>query len=1555
MYFLVALMVFHIFAPITIILIRCKTTTIHMKRSRTIFLSILSAMLIMSANVLAQVMPIADQQLYDFFQNIPIDYSVGAKSAKHNAPDGAARSGSLRDKRPDHVNNQATNFFPPIFNQSGGSCGSSANVAYMLCYEINSLRNQDGKHNTDYQFPSHFTWLTCSNSCPESTMAERNGIPSVTTYGGQTYSRYFGLQDTEEKDAGWMQGYDKWYSAMFNRAKSMGKFQYGLDTPEGIELAKDWLWNHCGDEEFQSGGVFVIGVAAGPEFTLFPNTAANQAAGVMGHHYVTTWGPQYNHALTVVGYDDRVEFDLDSNGVIGEKEKGETGAWIIANSWGTGWCDQGTIYCPYAYTYCVGLSGAAWDPAFYHPRKNYRPLRTIKLLMDHSRRPEICLNAGVAQDTSATEPEFSTSFAHFNYTGSLKTGSSDIPMLGRWADGYHFEPMELGYDLTDLTANVDRTKPIKYFFYITTKYSASGKGNVYKASIMDYEFDREGIEIPFHIDTVAILNRGKTTMISVIIPGEQTYKPINLQLNHGTLSWEAPQKSNLRLAGYKIYNNGAEIATVDAKNLTYNIQGTASGSYTVAAAYEYCGQENLSDMSNSVRETLTVPNKANTVLELRNSAIIIPEGVPAQMQDATIEFWLYPYSLTSYNQQIGRDWGTFLFHTTGGGNIYVGWNTGSDRITSASGLLTANTWTHVAITIKNNVMTLYVNGEKKNTLTSTSYSGLPAISSFMIGDGHYKFNARIDEFRIWSSCRTPEEIQANMHSHISNPGSQPDLVTYLNMDRIESDGIAFLPEYGSGHNVDITGAPGCDVITDESFLSGSKTKLAANFTLSAESIVKGENVVANPSVTTNATKIEWTAEGSQSPTTNLPRPALTYSKAGTYNITLKAYDTAGNTAECTKTLTITEPPVPVADFDIAIDNIPAGDRVSLVNRSTGGSCTYLWSMPGAETETAIGTNASALYLETGRHPVTLTATNASGSHSVTKYVTIRNTLPAVSFDVNPATVIVGQKVGLVDKTKYEPTKWMWAITNERHNIGINGQNYAFEPKYPGVYDVSLTATNDIGTATASQRKAIFVSNADPQNGLNFAGSGEQVSFKSPVNATTKSFTIDYWLYPYTVAGAANLTNDDGIINLTTAANGETTLALNGKSVTSSEGYVVAGEWHHYAIVYKSGTVIFYRDGEKFLQPTGRLALSSPAWKGNMTLGSKETPFNGMIDEFCFWNKSLTLDEIQQTCNAPLPNPDSLKQAANLVVYYDFNQSSGHVNSATGDEYLGTRIGFGPDGDAWTSSLGVFTLDFSERAVEKDITSDYLTNTKAPFRHTENRVNTTNYISRFYELEQETTQSSWIVENTTTTGNITTGVYVDTYYNSDLTCTTGDLGFGNTINDQRTYQTITLPAGRYRLTVKPHATAFSESGSYIAVCEGDTLVGNTALHNAIAYAQLNDKQLEFDITEDNMTISLGFIFNLTNIRTIAIEQITLTQIPYEYINAEDPDGLAEAPSSATAPAFTIEPGGVRCTGSGEVHITTLHGINLRTGLCAPGALIRLPQGVYIINNQKVEIK
>ena len=149
------------------------------------------------------------------------------------------------DELPDHVNNIETGFFCPVFNQSGGSCGAASGVSYMWGYEINAMRGWQAEDEAN-RFPSHFTWLMSQCNSDEATMLHNNGAPSVKTYGGQTYSRYFGLQDVEDPDFGWMQGYDKWWEAMQWRAESKNEFPVDVSDETGRQAVKRWLYNHNG-------------------------------------------------------------------------------------------------------------------------------------------------------------------------------------------------------------------------------------------------------------------------------------------------------------------------------------------------------------------------------------------------------------------------------------------------------------------------------------------------------------------------------------------------------------------------------------------------------------------------------------------------------------------------------------------------------------------------------------------------------------------------------------------------------------------------------------------------------------------------------------------------------------------------------------------------------------------------------------------------------------------------------------------------------------------------------------------------------------------------------------------------------------------------------------------------------------------------------------------------------------------------------------------------------------------------------------------------------------
>ena len=169
-----------------------------------------SLLLMLSLGYLATTAQVADKKnAVDFTPWDKPDYSLVSKAQ-------SAKSKSVGAVRPDHVDNGKTIYFTPVFNQDNGSCGSAALIAYQMAHELNAYRGTDGslEHN---MLPTHFTWLLTYGNSSKEEMAKANGVPPVDVYGGRTYSRQLGSYDWDSPDAGWMQGYDKWYAAMSNR------------------------------------------------------------------------------------------------------------------------------------------------------------------------------------------------------------------------------------------------------------------------------------------------------------------------------------------------------------------------------------------------------------------------------------------------------------------------------------------------------------------------------------------------------------------------------------------------------------------------------------------------------------------------------------------------------------------------------------------------------------------------------------------------------------------------------------------------------------------------------------------------------------------------------------------------------------------------------------------------------------------------------------------------------------------------------------------------------------------------------------------------------------------------------------------------------------------------------------------------------------------------------------------------------------------------------------------------------------------------------------------
>ena len=1264
-----------------------------------------------AASLYAQDVPV-NREKYPDYVDPRKAYPAEQRLMKFVPVEGEAQSRAAVSAKdlPDHWNNADTKYFPPVFNQAGGSCGSASRIGYMFTHEINALRDVSGKV-AENQYPTHFVWLFTSGNDGKDQFVEYVGVPNAKLYGGQTYSAQFGYQEDTDSHFGWMTGYDKWMNAISNRMLRPTSNPLTVDTKEGRLAAKAWLYNHAGDPDFKAGGLIGLGVASGGQWHRIPKTDANDAAGVTNMYYVHRWGEQVDHAVTMVGWDDRIEFDLDGNGIAGEVSKDEKGAWIIVNSWGN-WCNAGFIYCPYKYAGPVSdpatgaMRGGYWSGELYHARKNFRPLRVIKLKMDYSHRSELLLQVGISTDLNATEPDNIVDMHHFRYAGDGNNGNSDpapaIPMLGKWQNTWHEEPMEFCYDVTDFSAAFDQNKPLKYFFIITRKKDSNkGKGSIYEASIVDYERDTDGIETPFDLggEKYEIVKEGKRLMISTVVYGNGYEAINNLEYNDGKLVWDAPTNSCYELASYNIYKDGALAGNTTEKS--YAIEGGQE--YSVTALY--------GDGTESVKVSCRTAVKSNSVaVALEGAGFTIPNVFSKHYQDCTIEFWIKPTRFTNYNCAAGPGWGSYMHHFNSDGTFTCGWNTSSHRLTS-SGAFGLGSWQKVAIVVKGNKMTLYKDAVSAGSVTSSTYSGLGGFGDLTFsssGASSYQ-NAHYDEIRIWDHARTEAQIKgANArvrNQEFTGEVLPQGLVAYYKGDTfLGEDGKYYMRDCAGGNHAvihNVTENP-----EETSTYRVDATGLPASIKLTPV-----DSIYANIPVTFNATR----GDGINSMWWNIPSCGIinrkvislttTFTEVGEHKIYVTGTNASGKEYSDSLLVNVLASPDLDASFTMSTDNAPCNEHLSFVVNNYTEACSYVWSLPGAEVETVYGAKAGATYMADGVYTVTLKVTSADGrTAESSQTVSVSAVAPLADFMVDEAIVLKGTPVTLTSTSRYGATDYEWTLDGQAQKTTITEGNkeQRWVPTYPGKYNISLKASNAIGSNSTTKERALVVTNDDSKNGLSFSQKSSKVSFNSPVSSLNE-FTVEFWANPSSFAtNCWGFGESEETFLMKVGNYGEMSVYVNGAVITSEHGYFITNEWNHYAIQRTSGGAI------RFMR-NGVLVKSYPAVnKDEITgiktfnIGGSNHPILGSIDEFRFWGSMY--EKIKDICNETMKDPAPYVENNKLYVYYDFNQSGGDVVDQTDNGNTGIRTGFGPDGDAWALSKGVFSLYFGNKIPEETITA-----------------------------------------------------------------------------------------------------------------------------------------------------------------------------------------------------------------------------------------------------------
>lgn len=264
-----------------------------------------------------------------------------------------ALSATVTSTLPKYVDNSKTKFFPPISDQGKqGSCVAFSTCYYQLTYTLAKAKNLDVKNDQENKLKFSPKWtfnlLNYGKNDGVNIGAVLNSLKKIGSLPLCDYP-YNPYEDDYKE---WSIKVSDWRAALNNRISNWGQEfigpETGLDTivtgpdDENIQKIKSRLAN---------GEVLTFATKTIMSLNWLkaknnPNLEILNDDAFVGKDiaYYANTEHKVGHQMTIVGYNDDVFVDYNNNGTV---ENGELGVFIIANSDGTKYGDQGFFYVAY--------------------------------------------------------------------------------------------------------------------------------------------------------------------------------------------------------------------------------------------------------------------------------------------------------------------------------------------------------------------------------------------------------------------------------------------------------------------------------------------------------------------------------------------------------------------------------------------------------------------------------------------------------------------------------------------------------------------------------------------------------------------------------------------------------------------------------------------------------------------------------------------------------------------------------------------------------------------------------------------------------------------------------------------------------------------------------------------------------------------------------------------------------------------------------------------------------------------------------------------------------
>lgn len=314
----------------------------------------------------------------------------------------------------------------------------------------------------------------------------------------------------------------------------------------------------------------------------------------------------------------------------------------------------------------------------------------------------------------------------------------------------------------------------------------------------------------------------------------------------------------------------------------------------------------------------------------------------------------------------------------------------------------------------------------------------------------------------------------------------------------------------------VTNASGNDTMIKTGYVTvNSCPPPVADFSATPTSTCPGANVAFTDLSTNNPTTWAWLFPGGTPASSNLKNPVVTYASAGVYNVQLTATNGAGSNIKLrTNYITVsTCPPLPVPNFTASPLSACIGQSVNFTNTTTGAVSGYQWSFPGGTPATSFFINPTVTYASSGVYPVTLTATNITGSATITKnaYITVNVCGPPVAnFAGGPLQICSGQSVNFIDQSTNTPSTYAWTFTGGTPATWNTATPppIVYNSSLGSPYNVALTVTNAFGNNTKTTIACVQVDTCPPAGTGLIVNDGGFIRVQPGVTVTVQGGVIN---------------------------------------------------------------------------------------------------------------------------------------------------------------------------------------------------------------------------------------------------------------------------------------------------------------------------------------------------------------------------------------------------------------------------------------------------------------